>query len=73
MFLNNGDGCLNEYRKNKKSASGLLFLFMLEIVECLLHRLPKLLPKPARIEAEEFLVEHRNCALVINHIWSPLA
>lgn len=45
----------------------LSFLFIVQIIESLLHRLPKPLPEGLWIEAEEFLVERTNCVLVIRH------
>ena len=45
-----------------------MFLFIVKIIERLLHRLPKPLPEPSWIQAKEFLVESLNHLLVITSL-----
>ena len=44
----------------------MLFPFLIEIIEGLLHGFPKPLPEPSWIEVEEFLVESTSCCLSIH-------
>ena len=63
MFSNDSYGCFDKYPENKTGPSifRLLFPFSAQIVERLLHGLPKLLSKTLWVEAEEFLVESTKC------------
>ena len=69
MFMDNSYGCFDECPeyKDEQPTICLPFPFIVEIVECLLHRLAKLLLESAWIEAEEFLVKDTNCVLIIRH------
>ncbi len=69
MFLDNPYGCFDEQPEHEAEPSWLclLFPFIAEVIERLLHGLSKLLPEGSWIEAEEFLVESASCFLVIHH------
>jgi len=74
MLSKNSYGSFDE-RPEYKAEQALLYLlfpFLIEIIERLLHGFPKPLPEPSWIEAEEFLVEGMNCALVRHHSWSSV-
>ena len=70
MLPDDSYGCFDEYPEHvaQQSALCLSFPLIAEIVEGLLHRLPKPLPEYSWIEGQEFLVEPTNCFLVIHHI-----
>jgi len=63
MFPNDPDGCFGEYRKHKESARGLVFPFIAEVMERLLHGLPKPLPELSWIEIDESFVKRTNVCL----------
>ena len=62
MFPEDSHGCFDKYPENKSGPSvfRLLFPFIAQVVECLLHGLPKPFPKTSWVEAEEFLVRITN-------------
>ena len=70
MLVNDSDGCFGEHRYYNKSSRATISLFVVEIMECLLHRFSKLLSEPSWIQAEELLVEAIHCELVIHPSWS---
>jgi hypothetical protein len=70
MFPDDPYRCFDEHPEHEAEPSPLCSSFPLiaEVVEGLLHGLPKLLPECLWIEGEEFLVERTNCFLVIRHM-----
>ena len=70
MLSKNSYGSFDEYPKYgaEQCSVCLAFLFVVEIIERLLHRLSKLFLELSWIESEEFLVERANSLLVIHHI-----
>jgi hypothetical protein len=60
MFPDDPQRCFAKRPQYETEPSGLCLPFPAEIVECLLHGLPKPLPKDSRIKSEEFLVKSMN-------------
>ena len=62
MLSKNSYGSFDERPEYKAEQAllCLLFPFLIEIIEGLLHGFPKPLPEPSGIEVEEFLVESTN-------------
>ena len=73
MFANDSESCFGKNCQQEESMVRLLFLFPAEVMECLLHGLPKLLPERSWIEAEEFPIESRNHVSVKRHSCSSVS
>ena len=61
MFLEDSCTGFGEHPEHETEQCTLLLLFLVKIMERLLHGLAKLLPKPLWIEVEKFLVERASC------------
>ena len=71
MFANDPKSCFCKNCKQEESVARLLFWFPAEIMECLLHGLPKPLPERSWIKSQKLFVESMNHVPVIQHIRSP--
>jgi hypothetical protein len=62
MFPDDPHGCFDKYPEHKTGpfVLRLLFPFVAQVIERLLHRLPKSLSEASWIESEEFLVKTTN-------------
>jgi len=74
MFPDDSQGGFDKNPKNKSGPSvfRLLFPFIAQVVECLLHRLPQSLPEASWVESEKFLVESAKGVWLIDHIQTSL-
>lgn len=65
MFPDDSHGCFDKYPENKSGPAvfRLLFPFIAQVIECLLHGLPQSLSEALWIESEEFPVKSTNINL----------
>ena len=66
MLPNDSDSCFTEYRQQEEALSG--FLLITEVLERLLHGLPKTLPERSWIKGKKLFVERMNHVPVIQQI-----